>query len=231
MEDFTVEKPEGRNPVLEDSGMGKFRWIAGILLISAVLCGCGETEEGKSKTAEAAGAEVEILKDGSILETMTETFDKSYYDETNLRDMLLAEVADFNEGLEEGNVTVDKFENTDGKLTVSVKYPSADVYSAYNTDPYNNKALFSGTIAQAHEAGHSFDISMTDVNGEKTIGKDDILGMGSSMVLISESPMRVKVAGKILYVGENVEALGKGRAEMKAGENGESLGKYYIIYK
>ena len=36
MEDFTVEKPEGRNPVLEDSGMGKFRWIAGILLISAV---------------------------------------------------------------------------------------------------------------------------------------------------------------------------------------------------
>ena len=43
--------------------------------------------------------------------------------------------------------------------------------------------------------------------------------------------MRVKVAGKILYVGENVEALGKGRAEMKAGENGESLGKYYIIYK
>ena len=110
--------------------MGKFRWIAGILLISTVLCGCGGTEEGKSKTAEVAGAEVEILKDGSILETMTETFDKSYYDETNLRDMLLAEVADFNEGLEEGNVTVDKFENTDGKLTVSVKYPSADVYSA-----------------------------------------------------------------------------------------------------
>ncbi len=211
--------------------MDKFRWITGMLLISAALWGCGESGTVKETEAGGTGAELEVLKDGSIIETMTETFEKEYYDETNLRDILLAEVTEFNESFPEGDVTVDQFENVDGKLTVSVKYPSADVYSAYNTDPYNNKKLFCGTIAQAQDAGYSFDISMTDAKGEKNIGKDDILGMGSSMVLISESPMLVKVSGKILYVGENVEALGKGKADLKADENGEALGRYYIIYK
>ncbi len=211
--------------------MDKFRWIIGILLISVMLWGCGESVTVKEKETAGTGAELEVLKDGSIIETMTENFEKEYYDETNLRDMLLAEVAEFNESVKEGSVTVDKFENTDGKLTVSVKYPSADIYSAYNTDPYNNKKLFCGTVAQAQDAGYSFDISMTDAKGEKTIGKEDILGMGNSMVLISESPMLVKVSGKILYVGDNVEALGKGKANLKADENGETLGRYYVIYK
>ena len=211
--------------------MRKLKWITGILLISAALWGCGESKTGNEGGTVAAGAELEVLKDGSIVETLTEEFQKEYYDETNLRDMLLASVEDFNESLPEGNITVDKFENTDGKLTVGLKYPSADVYTAYNTDPYNNKTLFCGTIAQAHDAGYSFDISMTDAKGEKTIGKEDILGMGSSMVVISESPVRVKFSGKILYVGENVEALGKSLANMKADENGETMGRYYVIYK
>lgn len=214
--------------------MNRLKWIKMIacaLLICVVVWGCGESAAGTEEAAAAAGTEIEVLKDGSILETITEEFQKEYYDETNLRDMLLAEVESFNEGREDGNITVDKFESTGGRLTVEVKYPSADIYTAYNTDPYNHKTLFCGTIAEAQEAGYDFNISLTDVKGEKTIGKEDILGMGSSQILIAESPSRVKVTGKILYVGENVTVSGKNRADMQSDENGESTGRYYVVYK
>ena len=49
--------------------------------------------------------------------------------------------------------------------------------------------------------------------------------------MIAEFPSRVKVTGKILYVGENVAVSGKNRADMQSDENGEALGRYYIIYQ
>ena len=65
----------------------------------------------------------------------------------------------------------------------------------------------------------------------KTIGEDEILGMESSKIVIAESPSQLKIPGKILYIGENVEALGKNKAAMRPDENGNSLGKYYVVYK
>lgn len=211
--------------------MHKAKSILTLLFLSVLLCACGEKNTEESEPAAITGTEIEILKDGSIVETITEEFTKEYYDETNLRDILLAEIEDFNKSMENGNITVDKFENTDGKLTVSMKYPSSDIYTAYNTDPYNNKSLFCGTVAEAHDEGYTFDISLTDTKGENAIGKDDILGMGSSKILIADAPSRVKVTGKILYIGENISVSGKNRANMRSDENGESLGRYYVIYK
>lgn len=198
------------------------------------MCGCGEggiKAQEPSDLDAAAGTEIEVMKDGSIVETMNEEFGEEYYDETNLRDILLADVESFNEGQEGEGIVVDKFESADGRLMVRVKYPSADAYTAYNTDSYNHKTLFCGTVAEAQEKGYDFDISMTDAKGEKSIGKEDILGMGSSKILIAEFPSRVKVTGKILYVGENVAVSGKNRADMQSDENGEALGRYYIIYQ
>lgn len=226
-----------KRQAMEDDGMGRMKWILGIFLISAALCGCGENGEGRGAGPEeanvpaGAGAEIEVLKDGSIVETITEEFAKEYYDAENLEDMLMAEVEDFNRNLSGGSVTVEAFESADGKLTVEMKYPSPEAYSAYNTDTYNHKTLFVGTIVQAKEAGYTFDVPLTDAKGEKTIGEDEILGMESSKIVIAESPSQLKIPGKILYIGENVEALGKNKAAMWPDENGNSLGKYYVVYK
>ena len=52
--------------------MGRMKWILGIFLISAVLCGCGENGEGRGTGPEeanvpaGAGAEIEVLKDGVL---------------------------------------------------------------------------------------------------------------------------------------------------------------------
>lgn len=222
---------------MEDNGMGRMKRIIGILLVSMALCGCGEMGGSQGTGLESAdipagiGAEIEVLKDGSIVETITEEFAKEYYDAENLKNMLMEEVEDFNRNLSEGSVTVDEFESADGKLMVKMKYPSSEAYSAYNTDTYNHKTLFVGTVVQAKEAGYTFDVPLTDAKGEKTIGEDEILGMENSKIVIAESPSQVKIPGKIQYVGENVEALGKNKAAMRGDENGNSLGKYYVVYK
>lgn len=174
--------------------------------------------------------EVEVLKDGSIAETITEDFSKDYYEEESLKELLLAEVADFNRNSGAGAIAVDKFENKKGILTIRMKYPSAEVYMDYHTDAYNDGTFFCGTVAQAHDAGYLLDGTLTDVKGEKTVGKEELLSMGESRIFISHMPMRVKLPGKILYVSEHITAAGKNQAELEADENGEALDSYYIIF-
>ncbi len=208
--------------------------VAVILLTGLLLGGCGEQSEKKDAdiaTESGSSCVIEVLKDGSIMETITEEFAKEYYDEESLKAMILSEVADFNRSHVNDTISVDKLENKSGKMIVKMRYPSADIYTEYNTDDYNAKALFNGTVAEAYDAGYSLDISMTDAKGETTIGKEELLGMGSEKIIISEAPLQIKVPGKILYVGEKVEADGKDEAYMLTDENGEATGKYYVIYK
>lgn len=224
--------------------MWKKRTAAVILLAGIFLAGCGkgeaennqgtgETDAGTAAAAAAETVEVEVLKDGSVIETLTEAFEAEYYNEENLKNMVLSEVADFNKQTldGDGDISVEKFESKNGSITVRMKYPSSQMYTEYNTDQYNQKSLFCGTIAEAYDAGYTLDLTMKDSKGEKTVGKEELLKMGEDKILIAEAPMHVTVPGKILYIGENIVPSGKNQADMQAGENGEALGKYYVIYK
>lgn len=208
-----------------------------VLLCGAFLWGCGEqtvkddAEVSMEGMESASACAIEVMKDGSIKETITEEFDQEYYDEESLKNMILSEVADFNRNHTEDMISVDKLENKNGMVTVKMSYPSAEIYTEYNTDEYNDGTLFVGTIAQAYEAGYSLDISMTDAKGEKSIGREELLEMGEDNILISQAPLKVKVPGKIMYVGDKVEADDRDEAYMKTNENGEAAGKYYIVYK
>lgn len=215
--------------------MRRLGTAAGILVTALLLGGCGKNETSNSAETIQAGkissAVIELQKDGSVVETITEEFTKNYYNEENLKNMLLSEVADYNNGSENGNLSVERFENKDGKLVVQLKYPSTDAYTDYNTNQYNDSTIFCGTVAEAYDAGYSFDISMTDSKGEETIGKEELLGMGENRMLITKVPMRVKLPGKIMYAGENIVVESRNQAIMQADENGEALGTYYIVFK
>lgn len=214
--------------------MCKRKITAGILLLAGlILGGCGEKEtDMDSATVEAAEAltsEVEVFKDGSIVETLVEDFSEELYDEENLRNMILSEVEDFNKGQGDSGISIDKLEQKDGEMTVRMKYPSAEVYSSYNTDEYNHMSLFSGTVSQAMDAGYSMDVSMQNTKGDEFIGKAELLEMGEQNIVISENPMRVKVDGRIEYISRNVTVSGKDEAVLVGDE--EAAETYYIIYK
>lgn len=205
---------------------------AGILLAGLFLWGCGKSNAGGDAAAAGniSATEITVQKDGSIIETITEEFTKDYYKEEELRNMVLSEVADFNNS-EEKAISVDKFEKKNGKIVIVMKYPSAEAYSEYNTNAYDNKMLFFGTVAQAYDAGYSLDITLRNAkNEEETIGKEEILAMGDRHILIASEPSRVATFGRILYAGENITVTGKNKAGMHEGEEGESLGEYYLIF-
>lgn len=215
--------------------MQKMRTAAGILLAGLLLWGCGENnadigDEMEVEAAEALTSELEVQKDGSIVETLVDDFTEEYYIEADLESMVKSEVEEFNRNRGDGLlVSVGKTEQEDGRIIVQIIYPSGEIYSEYNTDDYNKKSLFCGTVAEAFDAGHSLEASLQDAAGEKTIGKAELLEMGDVYLLISENPMRVRIPGKIQYASSNVIVNGKNEALLSGGE--ETGDKYYIVYK
>ncbi len=212
--------------------MRKIGAIAGIFLAGLSLWGCGESDtDSRAQAAASSNTVMEVLKDGSIMETITEDFSADYYNEDDLRSMILSEVAEYNRDSER-DISVDKFENKNGVITVTMKYPSAEAYTDYNSNQFDSRQLFIGTVKEAYDGGHSLDVTLTSAeNEEESIGKQELLGMGENHILISEVPFRVETFGKILYSGDNVVSLGRNEAAMQTDENGESLGKYYIVFK
>lgn len=212
--------------------MHKLGTAVSILLTAFLLAGCGEDKAPEVMENETMSlTAIVVQKDGSIIETITEDFSKDYYNEDNLRSMVLGEVADYNNGSEEGNISVDKFESENGMIVVQMKYPSPEAYKEYNTNQYNDNSFFYGTVAQAYDSGYSVDVLLTDIKGEETIGKEELLDMGESRILITDTPMRVKLPGRIKYAGEHVTVVDKNQALMQADENGEAQGPYYIVFK
>ena len=105
--------------------MHKMKSAAGILLAVLLLWGCGEKDAdlGDEMTVEAAEAvtsELEVQKDGSIVETLVEDFGKDYYTEDTLKNMILAEVAEFNGSHGEAQVSVGKLEQNNGEVTLQM---------------------------------------------------------------------------------------------------------------
>lgn len=207
--------------------------VAAVLLITGILAGgCGKSDAGDSVEAGIVSASaIEVQKDGRIVETITEEFSEDYYSEDALRNMILSEVADFNMDAPE-DISVDKLEKKDGVVTVMFSYPSAEVYSEYNSNQYEERKIFCGTVAEAYDAGYSLEVTLKSAkNEEEIIGKEEILGMGERHIVIVDEPMHIKTFQKILYVSENVAAAGKNQAELsEQPEDGESK-EYYVIFK
>ena len=211
--------------------MDKIKVVAVILLVSFWLGGCSREKAMPDISANGSATAIEVNKDGSISETIWESFEAGYYNEEELRTMVLSEVAEFNRAYPESGVLIEQLEYEDGSITMRLKYPSAEIYTAFNTDEYNQNTLFCGTVSQAYEAGYSLDISMTDPKGENTIGKEALLSMGEAKILIADQPVYVILPGKLTYIGEHVIPNGKAEAYMEPGQEEEASRMYYVIYK
>lgn len=191
---------------------GKTVLITGV--IAFLLCACGQN----SNIEETS---LKFEKDGTVVNTIVEDFDETLYNADDLKGMVLSEVAAFNTSAGADSISVDKIATDDGKVTLSMTYAGAGEYAEFN-----NTILFSGTVSEAYEAGLNFDISLTSTqkDGGK-IGKEDILQMGDSRMIILEEPVIVITSSPILYTSDNVEVLSGKRVKV----TGE--GAAYLILK
>jgi len=100
-------------------------------------------------------------------------------------------------------ITVDKIEVKNGHVELVMTYSSAGQYSEFN-----GNILFYGTVQEAVDAGLNLDIQLVSTGKDKTtIGKNELLNMGDSKLVIVEEAMVVQMPSDIVYASENTNML------------------------
>ena len=186
--------------------------ILPIAALALCLCGCEmaqqmqemfpEEEETPSVTTLTAAA------DGSISETIVDLFDKSYYDETELKDLVDQTVAEYNASSKTSAVTVDDFQTEEGRVMLKMTYLDAAAYAGYNHVPF-----FNGSILDAQMEGFLFLNDFRKVAKSEaepaTISNAEPLSHKEYQVLITDLSHAVKVPGKIAYISANTNLADK----------------------
>ncbi len=186
-----------------------------LLTVTIILSGCATKNEITNTT-------LEIKKDGTLEQSIIETFEKDYYDATELQEMIESEISDFN--LTDGS---EKIQLKEVELKEDAAYPVLTYGDAASYAEFNDVTFFYGTIAQAYEEGFDLTINLTSVKDNEEIDKDDILQMGDHYFIIAEESIVIETFHNIEYISGNVTLNGKKEA-MVTTQDGELA---YIIFK
>ena len=187
--------------------------ITGMMLLSA----CGSIGKDTEETR------ISIQKDGSVKSYIIEDFDKDYYLQEELQQMILSEAASYNRSVGQGNITVEKIEVAEQLARVEMTYQTAEDYAAFN-----KVVFFLGSPAQAQAAGYDLNVVLSNVNdGNDTIGEADILAMEDAMLLITEAPEQVEFFGKAVYADDHA-LLAENRKMLMSEENRAAS---YVLFK
>lgn len=178
-----------------------------------VLNGCGKAQKEQEQEPSDTGAYnvVDVKKDGSVINTIEEPFEQEYYSEERLKDLILSEVADYNQEAGESRVEVKKLSVKKNAVKLVMKFKTAEDFGAFNQHEF-----FYGSVADAYDAGYDMDIAWKENGGDGSITKAELLEMGSRKLIIAEGFQKediiVKASGKILYTGGAAQAEGKDTA-------------------
>ena len=187
--------------------------IAGTFMLAA--CAGNEAEDGTAVT---------INKDGKIRYRIVSSFDKSYYDEDELQQRILREVASYNQTGGTDHVTVEKIEVKDNVAIVEMTYVEAADYAAFNGDIF-----FIGNAFKAQAEGYDLNKVLSGVeNSMETVGMSDILAMTDYTLLITDIKDSVSLSGKAAYISDNV-TVSRNLKTVSFDEESEELA--YILYK
>ncbi|MCD7955581.1 MAG: hypothetical protein LUG93_07500 [Lachnospiraceae bacterium] len=150
---------------------------------------------------------ISIASDGSVTEIVQETLDQSYYDLTELEEMINAEVDEYNAENGEDSITVKSLTNDDSTVTLKLWYSSAEDYAAFN-----NVEFFCGSIISAQLEGYLFDTSFYRVKEGELSGSEvsytAVFNDMSAEVVIVQAPMEVHIEGQsVTYVSVNAEMI------------------------
>lgn len=180
-----------------------------------LLAGCGNSvPEGNA---------ISVDKKGTITSTITESFDKDFYDADELKEEIDSELADYNKTFAKDHISLKKFEVKNGTAVLQMTFAGSDDYSSYNEEE-----LFVGTVSEARAEGYDLSGELLDPNGAKTDFSSLEAGDEAKVLILeTDDACQVLVPGEILAVsaGGNVTVTGKKQAAV------ESAGLSYIIYK
>ncbi len=158
-----------------------------------------------------------ILDEGMIATTDKVAFDETKYSAEELEAYLNETITTYNENNHEDSVVMNEFIIEEGIATLVLEYANANVYE----DLYGVE-LFTGTVAEALEAGYAFDLDFASISDDKAVKCDakEITEQKELKVAIIKTNTRVQVDGKILYLSaDNVYEFDKNSVVLKDGCN------------
>ena len=193
-----------------------------VLMLCLTACGSG-TDAGETDMNSLT-----LAKNGSVENTIVESFDKEYYDLEGLNTMIGDSIEQYCTQNPTAEITLTRSEVTDDKVKVNMKYDSAATYMGYNSE-----LLFVGTVQEAYAAGYDLNLSLASVRDETDrIGKQELLEMGEHHIVLMEIPdsmengLRLECYGDILYVGDNISVVSKKTADIE-----QTQGVSVVVFK
>lgn len=180
-----------------------------IFIMTAALCllsGCGGERVPDRNT-------VSIQKDGTIRQTIVDQFEPEYYDVEELNAMAQEKIARL--GGTDAAIVCESMKAEDGRIVVEMTYQTDTDYRNFN-----NRELFSGTVAEAAAQGYAFQ-NLVGTDGA-AVGAEVVASAGEDRVVIIQTKageaLDVSVYGKIVYASDDIALSGQKNAAISAGE-------------
>ncbi len=183
--------------------------FAGMLFLTG--CGSNKIEETTLSVDKKGGIE---------LVTVTQ-FPESKYSLQELTTMIQEEKEAYNSRAGAEAVILKSAQTEADMAYVDMAFADDAAYSGFS-----GALLFTGTISQAYDADYGLEISLKSADGSQSVGKEELMAMPESHILILEENLRVRLPGKVLYMSEGVEQT---ESKNEVSVSGDAL--HYIVYE
>ncbi len=172
--------------------MKKSRMILLCFLCAVLLSACGETE--------ITTTTVEILSSGKVTHTIIDSFEESYYDAEEMKEMAQKEADEFNNSHKDGAVTVESVQLENGQVRMVMDYADARAYSDFNSE-----TLFYGTVSDALAAGYDLNVNLISLkDNTQYLSGEELSSMGDKHLIITSESLHIIAPSNLSYVSEGV---------------------------
>lgn len=186
-------------------------------LITCLMTGCFGGNDDLNDTT------LSISSKGEITHHIVESFDKSYYNEDELRTGINEQIEEYcNEKGDDSLIKLKDLKILDGVATADLIFKDYSDYAAFN-----EVDLFYGTIEEAIAADYPTDVTLKSVDDDETIGKYEFEALANNKIIVTGESLIIKTPGKIAYTTANIDVIDKSTAKMAS----DSVGVGYIVLK
>ena len=188
----------------------------GLISVLAVtlLAGCGAEFSADKDT-------IYVQKKGTIKGANVASFEKDYYNETELSNFITETVDTYVAKSGDGTVVIQEFAVENGIAHVYLDYAGAEDYAQFN-----GVEFFAGTILDAKADGYDIPNAFTAVTDKDTTWDAE----GNKIVIVGQQT-QVQVDGTILFVSANASVTGKNTADVTYDILDEDAQPAYIVYR
>ncbi len=179
----------------------KVKWLAGCVCTIILLAGCGSVKAPDVVKVTS----IAVAQSGEVTSYLVESFDKDYYNITDLTTMAMSEASEYNaEHTENGVIPivvekVELLEDNSDKVVVTHKFNNADSYTQYNEE-----TLFYGTVSQAKAADYDLNAVYTSVKDGTLLSKEQLEQQADKMILITDAKALFYLPGKVSHISGGI---------------------------